>query len=164
MRFYGRILPAAKSLHRRYDRYVEGGFDALADRSPCPKSVWNRIPQARRDDLIEFALEYEALTTRELAVKYTDETRRNQHGERATTVVVGMERVLYRGRWRSVEVLACPATWRPHPEQIESARRAYEDWWQALGWVRDGLVAGGMLREVELTAVMPKVRPWLARK
>jgi len=34
-----------------------------------------RIPQVRRDDLIEFALEHEALTTRELAVKYTDEKR-----------------------------------------------------------------------------------------
>jgi len=54
---------------------VEGGFDALADRSPCPKSVWNRIPHARRDDLIEVALEHEALTTRELAVKYTVEKR-----------------------------------------------------------------------------------------
>ncbi len=43
--------------------------------SPRPGSVWNRIPQARRDDLIEFALEHEALTTRELAVKYTDEKR-----------------------------------------------------------------------------------------
>ncbi len=41
-------------------------------------------------------------------------------------------------------------------------RRGYEDWCQALSWVRDGLLAGGMLREVEVTAVMPKVRPWLA--
>ena len=63
------------TFYRWYDRYVEGGLDALADRSPRPKSVWNRIPQARRDDLIEFALEHEALTTRELAVKYTDEKR-----------------------------------------------------------------------------------------
>ena len=63
------------TFYRWYDRYVEGGLDALADRSPCPKSVWNRIPQARRDDLIEFALEHEALTTRELALKYTDEKR-----------------------------------------------------------------------------------------
>ena len=63
------------TFYRWYDRYVEGGFDALADRSPCPKSVWNRIPDNRRDDLIEFALEHEALTTRELAVKYTDEKR-----------------------------------------------------------------------------------------
>jgi hypothetical protein len=88
------------------------------------------------------------------------EVKRNQHGERATTVVVGTERVLTRGKWRTVEVLACPVTWRPHPEQIEDARRSYEDWWQALGWVRDGLIAGGLLREVEVTKPMPKARPW----
>ena len=86
--------------------------------------------------------------------------KRNQHGERAATEVVGTERVLTRGKWRTVEVLACPVTWRPHPEQIASARRGYDDWWQALGWVRDGLVAGGLLRDVEMTAAMPKVRPW----
>jgi len=91
------------------------------------------------------------------------ETKRNQHGERATTVVVSTERVLTRGKWRTVEILACPVMWRPHPEQIASARRGYEDWWQALDWVRDGLVAGRMLREVEVTAVMPKVKPWGTR-
>lgn len=88
------------------------------------------------------------------------ETKCNQHGERAITIVVGTERVLTRGKWRTVEVLACPVTWRPHPEQIASARRGYEDWWQALEWVRDGLIAGGMLREVELTEGMPKQSPW----
>ena len=88
------------------------------------------------------------------------ETKTNQHGERASTIVVGTERMLLRGKWRMIEVLACPVTWRPHPEQIASARRGYEDWWQALDWVRDGLVAGRMLREVEATASMPKVRPW----
>ncbi|MCE8531545.1 hypothetical protein KBY26_20030 [Ruegeria pomeroyi] len=88
------------------------------------------------------------------------EVKRNQHGERATTVVVGTERVLSRGKWRTVEVLACPVTFVPHPQQIEAARRAYADWWQALGWVRDGLVDGGMLRTVEVTEAMPKVRPW----
>jgi hypothetical protein len=51
--------------------------------------------------------------------------------------------------------LACPVTFSPHPQQIEAARRGYDDWWQALGWVRDGLIAGGMLREVEVTAAMP---------
>ena len=91
------------------------------------------------------------------------ETKRNQHGERSTTAVVGIERVLHRGRWRSVEVLACPVTWRPHPEQIASARRGYDDWRQALNWVRDGLLAGGMMRELEVTAAMPKMRPWQAR-
>lgn len=78
-------------------------------------------------------------------------TKRNQHGEQSTTVVVGIQRVLRRRRWRSVEVLACPVTWRPHPEQIASARRGYDDWWQALDWVRDGLIAGGILGEMDLT-------------
>ncbi len=89
------------------------------------------------------------------------EVKRNQHGERATTMVVGTERVLTRGKWRTVEILACPVTFSPHPRQIEAARRAYDDWWQALGWIRDGLIAGRMLREVEVTAAMPKARPWL---
>ena len=81
----GSHLPTKKTLdmlcvprttfYRWYDRYLEGGLDALSDHSPRPGSVWNRIPQARRDDLIEFALEHESLSTRELAVKYTDETR-----------------------------------------------------------------------------------------
>ena len=88
------------------------------------------------------------------------EMKRNQHGERATTIVVGTERVKTRGKWRTVEVLACPVTWRPYREQIEASRRGYDDWWQALDWAREGLLAGGMLREVELTWAMPKVRPW----
>ena len=88
------------------------------------------------------------------------EMKRNRHGDRAVTEVVGTERVRVRGKWRTVEVRACPVTWRPHPEQIASARRAYDDWWQALGWIREGLIDGGMLREVEVTAAMPKVKPW----
>lgn len=58
-----------------YARWVGGGVDALADRPPRPKSVWNRIPDNIREDVVEFALEYEDLTPRELAVKYTDEKR-----------------------------------------------------------------------------------------
>lgn len=92
------------------------------------------------------------------------ETRQNQHGERAVTIVVGTERVKTRGKWRTVEVLACPVTWRPYPEQIAAARRGYEDWWAALDWLRDGLIVGGMLREMEVTAMMPRVRPWEKRK
>jgi len=88
------------------------------------------------------------------------ETKRNQHGERATTVVVGTERVSSRGKWRTVEVLACPVTFSPHPQQIEAARRAYDDWWRALEWVRDGLLTGAMLRDIEVKDVMPRVTPW----
>jgi hypothetical protein len=85
--------------------------------------------------------------------------KRNRHGDRAVSIAVGTERILIRGKLRTIEVRACPVTWRPHPEQIDAARRGYEDWWQALDWGRDGLVAGPMLREMEVTAVMPKVRP-----
>jgi len=88
------------------------------------------------------------------------EPKSNQHGERATTIVVGTERVKTRGKWRKVELLACPVTWRPHPEQITSARRGYEDWWHALEWVRDGLIVGRMLREVGVTTSMPRMCPW----
>lgn len=88
------------------------------------------------------------------------ETKTNQHGERATTVVVSTERMLSRGKWRTVEVLACPVTYLPHPDQIAGARRAYGDWWLALDWVRDGLIGGGMLRDLEVSAAMPKVKPW----
>ena len=91
------------------------------------------------------------------------DVKRNQHGERSSTIVVGTERVLTRGKWRTVEVLACPVTFSPHPHQIEAARRAYDDWWQALGWVRDGLLGGKFLREVDVTESMPKSRPWERR-
>jgi len=63
------------TFYRWYDLYLEGGLDGLSDKPSRPGSVWNRIPDARRDDLIEFALENEALSTREIAVKYTDEKR-----------------------------------------------------------------------------------------
>lgn len=88
------------------------------------------------------------------------EVIRNEHGEDATTIVVGVERVLSRGKWRAVELLACPVTWVPHPCQIEGARRAYEDCCQALGWIREALLAGNMLREFEATEAMPKGQLW----
>lgn len=89
------------------------------------------------------------------------EMKRNQHGERSITVAVGTTRVLSRGKWRTVEVRACPVTWSPHPDQIAAAHRHYDQWWLALGWVRNGLIEGGMLRSVEVTSVMPKREPWV---
>ena len=89
--------------------------------------------------------------------------KRNRHGDRAVSVVVGTERVLVKGKWRTIDIRACPVTWRPHPEQISSARRGYENWWAALDWARDGLVTGGMLREVKVTEKMPKALPWVQR-
>lgn len=86
--------------------------------------------------------------------------KRNRHGDRAVSVVVGTERVLVKGKWRSVEVRACPVTFRPDARQIEAARRAYENWWRALDWVRDSLQVGGMLREIDVTSAAPKRYPW----
>lgn len=88
------------------------------------------------------------------------ETRRNQHGVRAVTEVVGTERVLSRGKWRTIEVLVCPVIWRPHPEQIDAARRGYQDWVKALGWVSEALRGSELMREVAVVEGLPKGRPW----
>lgn len=92
------------------------------------------------------------------------ETKRNQHGERATTVVVGTERVLSRGKWRTVEVLACPVTFSPHPQQIKAARRSYSEWREALQWILDCLKATPILRDIELVRILPKSKPWTTKR
>ena len=89
--------------------------------------------------------------------------KRNRHGDRAVSVVVGTDRAFVSGKWRSVEVRACPVTFRPDAQLIEAGRHAYQHWWRALGWIRDGLVANGLLREVEVSETMPKVCPWEVR-
>ena len=90
--------------------------------------------------------------------------KRNRHGDRAVSIVVGTERVLVNGKWRTVEVRACPVTYRPDARQIEAARREYEAWWQALCWTRNGLTAARLMREVEVTAAMPLGQPWTRRE
>ena len=60
-------LPARRTLeklgiprstfYRWCDRYQGGGPEALDDRSPRPDRVWNRIPEAIRDRIIELALD-----------------------------------------------------------------------------------------------------------
>lgn len=64
---------SSTTYYRWYDRWSQGGLDGLEDKAPRPRSVWNRIPDETRADVIEFALEHEDLTPRELAVKYTEE-------------------------------------------------------------------------------------------
>ena len=88
------------------------------------------------------------------------EMRRNQHGARSITIPVGTTRVLTRGKWRTVELRACPVIWSPHPDQIAAARRHYQQWWLVLEWVRKGLLAGDMLREIRVVDEMPARTPW----
>ena len=64
-------IPRA-TFYRWYDRHRQGGSDALADRVPRAERVWNRIPQAVRDSVIQLALDEPALSPRELAARFTD--------------------------------------------------------------------------------------------
>ena len=60
------------TFNRWYDRFLAGGVDALEDRRPRPNRVWNRIPEERRDQIVELALNEPELSPRELAVTFTD--------------------------------------------------------------------------------------------
>jgi transposase InsO family protein len=66
---------ARRTFYRWYDRYLEGGPEALADRPSSPSRVWNRIPKVIHDQIIDLALEQSELSPRELAVRFTDERR-----------------------------------------------------------------------------------------
>ncbi len=54
-------------------RYQDGGVDGLEDRKPSSGTPWNKIPEHRRESIIELALDKPELSSRELAVGYTDE-------------------------------------------------------------------------------------------
>ncbi len=62
----------ATTFYRWYDRYLRGGVQALEDRSPKPKRVWNRIPDDIRERIVDMALQEPELSPRELAVRFTD--------------------------------------------------------------------------------------------
>jgi RNA-directed DNA polymerase len=67
-------IPRA-TFYRWYDRYREGGPEALDDRRPRPDRVWNRIPDNVRRQIIDLALDLPELSPRELAVRFTDERK-----------------------------------------------------------------------------------------
>ena len=62
-----------RTFYRWYDRYLEGGPEALEDRPSAPSRVWNRIPASIHNQIIELALEraflIEPLPTDEAAFK-----------------------------------------------------------------------------------------------
>jgi transposase InsO family protein len=58
-----------------YDRYRQGGLDALEDRRPVPRHAWNKIPDEIERDIIDLALTEPDLSPRELAVTFTDERK-----------------------------------------------------------------------------------------
>jgi putative transposase len=64
------ILPG--TFYRWYDRFQTGGPEALEDRSPTPRRVWNRIPDDVREQIVDLALDEPELSPRELATRFTD--------------------------------------------------------------------------------------------
>ena len=66
---------ARRTFYRWYDRYLEGGPEALQDRPSAPSRVWNRIGKDIQQQIVGLALEQTDLSPRELAVRFTDEKR-----------------------------------------------------------------------------------------
>jgi transposase-like protein len=62
-----------RTFYRWYDRYLEGGPEALEDKPSAPGRVWNRIGEATQEKIVEMALQATDLSPRELAVRFTDE-------------------------------------------------------------------------------------------
>jgi len=69
------IAVSKSTFYAWYDRYRDGGFDALEDRSPCPKRSWNRIPDETREKIVKLALDEPELSPREIAFGFTDKEK-----------------------------------------------------------------------------------------
>lgn len=67
-------IPQATFYHW-YGRYLEDGLDGLEDRKPAPGSVWNKVPEAIAEQLVQLALAEPDLSPRELAVRFTEGQR-----------------------------------------------------------------------------------------
>ena len=55
-----------------YDRYRAGQAEGLQDRPPAPRRVWNKLPAAVTQKVLELALKEPQLSPRELAVSFVD--------------------------------------------------------------------------------------------
>ena len=56
-----------------YDRYRAGQAEGLQDRPPAPRRVWNKLPAAVTEAVLELALKEPELSPRELAVSFVDQ-------------------------------------------------------------------------------------------
>jgi len=63
------------TFYRWYDRYLQRGEAGLADQSPKPNHVWNRVPAEVKRKVVDLALQETELSSRELAVTFTDQER-----------------------------------------------------------------------------------------
>jgi transposase InsO family protein len=60
------------TFYRWYDLYQAFGAAGLDDRTTGPGRVWNRLPDTVRRQIVELALDESELSSRELAVRFTD--------------------------------------------------------------------------------------------
>ena len=58
-----------------YDRYRSHDAEGLEDRTPAPRRVWNKLPTAVTQAVLDLALRESALSPRELAVSFVDQRR-----------------------------------------------------------------------------------------
>ena len=58
-----------------YQRYLDGGPEALEDKKPQPRARWNTISEEVRQQVVDLALERTELSSRELACHFTHEQR-----------------------------------------------------------------------------------------
>jgi putative transposase len=58
-----------------YQRYVVEGFEGLHDQKPALQPRWNSIPEKVQGEVLELARERTDLSPRELACRYTDDSR-----------------------------------------------------------------------------------------
>ena len=66
---------APSTFYGWYQRYLDGGPEALEDRKPPPRARWNKISQEIRQKVVDLALEKTEFSARELAWHFTDERR-----------------------------------------------------------------------------------------
>ena len=56
-----------------YNAYKEHGFDGLTPKRPDRKHFWNKIPDHKREEVVDLALDWPDLSPREVANKIVDE-------------------------------------------------------------------------------------------
>jgi len=61
-----------RTFYNWYKRYLEGGYDGLAQKAKGRNQTWNKIPVEQQTQVVEEALELEELSSRELAFHIID--------------------------------------------------------------------------------------------
>ena len=79
------------TFYQWYKRYLQSGYDGLADPAYRRTSAWNQLPPAEKGRVVELALERPDLSCRELACYIVD----NEGCGAARAVCLGINRLPY---------------------------------------------------------------------